>query len=109
MGLPRINKIGLIPKSNNNAFDYPEKTHFYIGDIHGTVEVAEDLDRARTQYPEHVKHEQTPHDYAIYQLLTDKIPTDAKFYIDEFSFSSVYTYDNIAPTALKHITNIRAR
>lgn len=101
----KVNKIlqqGLVPKSSNTAFNYPERIHFYVG----TENLLPVKLFATALY---ARSKDADSDYTILKVLTNKLPENIKFYGDPDFHKGVYTNDNIPPECLQKVARIDAK
>lgn len=102
--LDKITKNGLIPKSKNSLFFYPDRTFLMIGDKldNKQVDVLKKVQNARnvnadTNNPIERK------EHVLIVIDTTKLPTDVKFYCDPMAYGAIFTYDNIPPNSIANI------
>ena len=93
----KIKHIGLTPKSKNSQFDYPSRVYFIPGSAKTLIRhLLPQLDDAN-------KSKANQGYYAIITLELAKIPKHVRFFLDANALASVYTNDNIPPTAITNI------
>lgn len=98
----KIRKNGLIPKSKNTIFQYPDRIYFMEGDM---LTYSQILSLKNIQIVRNNTNPQgtNPKDNLNYSLLTlalEKIPKDVKFYKDPLAKNAVFTYDNIPASSI---------
>lgn len=99
--LDKVLKIGLIPKSKNTLFFYPDRTFFMVGDKLNSGQI-KTLKNIQSERNVHVNNE-NPKETKEYVLLTidvSRLPKDIKFYCDPLADGAIFTYDNIPPNAI---------
>ena len=101
----KVNKIlqqGLVPKSNNANFNYPERIHFYAGSKNlFPVKLFAGALYTRGNDPDT--------DYTILQILTDKLPENVTFYGDPDFHKGIYTNDNIPPECIRVVAKFNVK
>lgn len=95
----KIQKIGLVPKTNNKKFKYPSRIYFFLNKP--TKYTCIDL---ITQFSDATENEYWGK-YNLLEIDTRKVG-DADFFFDPNAKQCVYTYDNIPPESLKIIDTI---
>lgn len=92
----KILKNGFVPKSKNNYFDYPERTHFFYGDIS-----YEELRKIGAMLCKANMNDMNNGEYVLFALDCHKIHDDIRFQIDQdWPSIGLFTYDNISPDTI---------
>lgn len=102
VNINKILKKGLIPRSNNALFMFPDRIYAFKGDVL-TQEQIEIMYQIQMKHNEDISGTKNPIEKLEYYLLTidiNKIPQDVKLYSDPLSKGAVFTNDNIPPSAI---------
>lgn len=102
--LNKIIKKGLIPKSKNSLFFYPDRTFFMVGDKLNTnqLDALKDIQNTRNANIELYSNIEDK-EYVLLTIDISKLPNDINFYCDPLAFGAIFTYDNIPPNAIINI------
>lgn len=106
----KILKNGLIPKSENNIFKYPDRL-FFVPGTKLTSKAKQVLDNIRLSYIDKIINSSGIHNpkqklrHSLLYLKLDEIPSNVKFYIDPIAQDSIFTTDNIPPQAIVKIVD----
>lgn len=93
-----IEKYGLIPKSENIFFKYPERVHLIKGDT-----TQEEIITIGQQLYSGNVNTKNDGQYVLFALYTKLIPSNIRFYYDPRYSHGYYTKDAIPPTCMKAI------
>jgi len=98
--VPRIQHIGICPRSNSPIFNYPERIYLVNGDASEDTffTVAKMLSKAKYLNFDISR-------YCVLYLDTDKLPSDMRLFTDPNFPGGIYTYENIHPNAISKIRN----
>ena len=94
----KIKKNGLVPKSKNSRFNYPDRIYFFKGDT-PFIEIG-------YQILDFAKHNNTGGDnskYAIVYVGTSELPDNCRFFYDSSYSYGIWTSDNIPPSCIRDI------
>ena len=97
----KIKKIGLVPKSSNSRFNYPDRIYFFRGDT-PMLEIGYQIIDFQQNNPSKGDKD----DYALISIDTNKLPNDCRFYYDPNYSSGIFTTDNIPPSSIVGIKKI---
>lgn len=103
--LPKIKKVGLIPRAKNKDFQYPSRIFAMVPMNNGHLNDIQTglLTRiAQSKTTDEDGNVIPNQDFHVIGINLEKIPNDAKFYYDPNAYGSVFTYDNIPPSALEY-------
>ena len=102
--LDKIYFNGLVPKSNNNLFNYPERIYLLKGST-PVIDIVELGLLLKNVY--NIKSEDDPSSkYCIIHIDLKKVPDNVKFFTDiNYSKYGIYTMDNIPPSAISGVSN----
>lgn len=93
----RILKYGLVPKSSNSVFKYPDRTYFFLGS-NGKEEVKSWIPVFKQK---NKKYGDKP--YCLYTIDVSRIPRNIDFYSDPNLKNAIFTMDNISPKAIINV------
>jgi len=101
--LENIRKIGLMPKSTNNAFNYPERVYFMKGSVQRSEakKLADMLKYVKENNPNFNPLLKNNNDYVLLQIDTSNLNDNMIFYNGQDFSSEIFTYSNIPPSAIK--------
>lgn len=105
VNINKILKKGLVPRSNNTLFMFPDRIYAFKGDTL-TQEQIEIMCRIQMKHNDDVLWKKNPIEKLEYYLLTidiSKIPQNVKLYSDPLSNDAVFTNDNIPPSAIINV------
>lgn len=96
--LNKIQKEGLIPKSENKKFKYPPRVYFIRGDVpeYRFKDVVEALEGVK---------EEKDDDYSILTIDRRLLPAEVKFFYDPNFNNCIYTSSRIPPRAIIKVEN----
>ena len=93
----KILKKGLIPRSKNTLFFYPNRVYFMRGDNLNNTQINTfkniQGERGRSKHYDN-------NEYTILSIDTSKLQDNIKFYVDPNVENGIMTYDNIPPSAI---------
>ena len=106
--IKKIIKNGLIPKSNNALFFYPDRTFLMVGDKLNPkqIDALKNIQKERNTHI-NVKNPLEKKEYSIITIETSKLPSDIMFYCDPLAHGAIFTYDNIPPNAIINIESFK--
>lgn len=98
--VPRIQHIGICPRSNSVLFNYPERIYLLYGDANDDnfFTVAKMLCNAKYKDNDISR-------YCILYLDTNKLDNDMRLFTDPNFPGGIYTYGNIRPDCISRIRN----
>lgn len=99
----KILKQGLVPKSKNDAFNYPDRIHLMIGPRNPMIVKS----FGWSLYSK--SKDKSDSKYTILEIDTSKLPDNIKFYGDPDYAKGLYTLDNIPPECITATENFDAR
>lgn len=104
--LDKIAKNGLIPKSKNSLFLYPDRTFLMVGNKlnNKQLNVLKNVQNARNKHVD-TNNPIENKEYALITIDVSKLPTDIRFYCDPTAYGAIFTYDSIPPQAILSIDN----
>lgn len=91
-----LNK-GLIPKSKNTLFFYPDRIFCMRGNNLSNGQI-NTLKNVQAERGKHIKYDDN--EYTILSINVSKLPDSIKFYVDPMSDDAIFTYDNIPPQSI---------
>lgn len=94
--LESILKSGLLPKSENSTFDYPERVHL----LPGNLPLIELLNIGE-QLCDYNKNKKNNGEYVLLQISTKDLPSDMEFFPDPRYVGGFYTESPIPPSLIK--------
>lgn len=99
--MDKIVKLGLIPKSKNSLFFYPDRTFLMIGDKLDPkqINVLKNVQSARNAHVDPNNPIETK-EYVLLTIDVSRLPTDIKFYCDPMADGAIFTYDNVPPNTI---------
>lgn len=95
--LEKIKKYGLVPKEGDNVFMYPNRVYCLNGDSLNDEQI--ELIRRIQLSKDEVKNKINKQFYLL-TIDISKLPKNIKMYSDPNSVDSIFTYDNIPPSAI---------
>lgn len=95
--LGKIKRYGLVPKEGDNVFMYPNRVYCLNGDSLNDEQI--ELIRRIQLSKDEVKNK-INHQFYILTIDISKLPKNTKIYSDPNSVDSIFTYDNIPPSAI---------
>lgn len=105
VNINKILKKGLVPRSNNSLFVFPDRIYAFKGDTLSQEQI-EIMYRIQMKHNDDILGKKNPIENMEYYLLTidiSKMPQDVKLYSDPLSKDAVFTNDNIPPSAIVNI------
>ena len=100
INVPKIMKNGIIPKSKNLMFNYPDRVYFFHGAI---LSDEQKITIANVQLSQFIESHGNVNDFSLLVIYPSKLPDNIKLYTDAVSNGGVFTYDNIPPSAVTSI------
>lgn len=97
--LQKILKVGIIPRSKNTLFMYPDRIYCMRGD-NLTKEQLGILKNVQTVRNHSVQNNNKQNEYVLLTIDVRKLPETIKMYIDPMSPNAILTHDNIPPTSI---------
>ena len=99
--LESIKEKGLVPKSKNSLFLYPDRTFLMTGDwlTNTQVNALKNIQDVRSRNANR-KNPKERMEYILIKLQVSKLPPDIKLYCDPMTQDAIFTYDNIPPNAI---------
>ena len=91
---PRIYKQGLCPSRKNNIYNFPSRVYFLKGNT--TKEEVENI----ATVLKNAKGDGDEVMYVLLKIMVDKLPKGIKFHADPNLYNSIYTTDNVPPSAI---------
>lgn len=99
--VPKIKRIGLVPSSKNQMFNYPDRIYLIKGGVHMSKIIGLAGMLCYVNKNEDYKNGiAIKEDYSVLKIDVAKIPEKTKFAIDPNFADGVYTTDNIPPSAI---------
>lgn len=95
--LDKIKKYGLVPKEGDDVFMYPNRVYCLNGDSLNDEQI--ELIRRIQLSKEEIKNNINNQFYLL-TIDISKLPNGIKIYCDPNSVDSIFTYDNIPPSAI---------
>lgn len=99
--LDKIKKYGLVPRSKNSSFKYPDRIYLMprLDDRtqHQLSKIKNARERAKQNSDYHNPSDESK--YIILKIDSTKIPNNVRFYADPMS-RGIFTYGNIPPSAI---------
>ena len=103
--LKKKKKIGLVPYAKNKEFNYPPRifamvpmNNGHLNDIQTGILTSVAQNKTTDEDGNIISHQ----DFHILGINLEKMPSNVKFYYDPNAYGSVFTYDNIPPSALEY-------
>ncbi|WP_146739363.1 hypothetical protein [Pseudoprevotella muciniphila] len=92
----KVMRCGLIPKSKNTLFLYPDRTFLMVGDNLNSqqINVLKNVQTERNSNCNTLNQKETK-EHILITIDVSKIPQDVKFYCDPLSHRAIFTNDNI--------------
>lgn len=115
----KIMKIGLVPSSKNNEYKYPNRIYLFksIDENGHSLSFYDLVENAHILYSamDNIKNvkdrrfNDNRHTWSIFRVNTSMLSKDVVFYNDTTwgDDSAIWTYSNIPPSAIKHITDMK--
>lgn len=96
--VPKIFDNGLVPRSKNRLFLYPDRVYCMKGNnlTDEQIFILKNVQHARSLKPG--LHDNNK--YVILKINVSKLPKDMRFYVDPNAPDAVFTHDNIPPEAI---------
>lgn len=91
----KILSNGFCPKSKSKYFDYPDRIHFFGGNVDRKEIIWQAFD-----YANHNDSKGNNREYTLFSIDTAKIPENVIFSYDPNQKDAIYTYDNISPDCI---------
>lgn len=91
---PKIYKIGLYPSRKNKAYNFPSRIYFLKDNT--TKEEVENI----ATVLKNAKGDGDEVMYVLLKIMVDKLPKGIKFHADPNLYNSIYTTDNVPPSAI---------
>ena len=95
----KILKKGLVPRSKNSMFTYPDRIYFMLGD-NLNEEQLKVLCRVRALRFRKQSNIIDNNDYSILRIDLSQVGNSVKFYVDPFADEAIYTFENVSPKAI---------
>lgn len=102
----KILKNGLVPRSKNSIYSYPDRIYFMKGDdlTQEQCMVLKNIQDARF-YATPFGNPKEKYEYSLVIVDVSQIPENVKMFTDTASNDAIFTYDNIPTTAIKDIVD----
>ena len=100
----KIARNGLIPKSKNSLFFYPDRTFLMMGDSLNSrqLNVLKNVQNRRNAHVDNNNPIETK-EHVLVTIDVSKLSTNIRFYCDPLAHGAIFTYDNIPPNAIANI------
>ena len=99
-----IKKNGILPKSENNLFNYPNRIYLVKSDITATQ-----MEHLVKQLCQHNTNPLNNGEYCILKINTRKLPETVKLYLDPNYEMGCWTSDEIPPNCIENILTMTAK
>ena len=104
--LNRILKSGLIPKSKNSLFLYPDRVHLMLGDSL-TDQQKEELDNVNRIRKVDYSNPKDSGENVLLTIATSRIPSHVRLYSDQTASGAIFTHDNLPPDSIVKIEDFK--
>lgn len=103
--IDKILKKGLIPKSNNSIYMFPDRVYCMKGDDLSMVQIESlyNIQQAHNSTMPQLQNPKESLDYCLLTIDVNKLPQDIKIYSDPFSKGAIFTNDNIPPYSIVNV------
>lgn len=100
--IDKILKKGLIPKSNNSIYMFPDRVYCMKGDNLSMTQIDSlyNIQQAHNSTMPQLQNPKETLDYCLLTIDVNKLPQDIKIYNDPFAKGAIFTNDNIPPYAI---------
>lgn len=101
----KIKKTGLVPKSKNHYFNYPDRIYLMLGDYLNAQQklILKNVKSLRNNNITITGKNNNTYDYSVIKIDISKLPDNIDFFLDPNAPQAIFTTNNIPPSAIVEI------